>query len=441
MRRTIACGGYLALACLALFAGCSNDSASGKTAPPVPQGVPVTVATVVQKSVPVQVRAIGTVQASSTVSIKSRVDGQVFRVHFTEGQDVKKGDLLFTIDPRPFEAALQQAEAMLARDMAQVAQAEATLGQRRAEATQAEANIARDLAHVENARVDAQRYLELLREGGVAQQQYDQVRTNAAAMEATVQATRAGLENARAAIRAAQAALETAKAATRADQAAVDNARIQLGYTTIRSPLDGRTGNLLVHPGALVKGNDASESSALVVINQVHPIYAAFSVPEQFLADIKRYLAAGSLRVEAILPGQERAPEQGTLTFVNNAVDPSTGTIQLKGTFANSGNRLWPGQFIDVVLTVTTEADAVVVLSQAIETGQQGSYVFVVKPDLTVDRRQVVVGRMAGLEAVVAKGLAPGERVVTEGQIRLVPGARVDVKPSPPAGAAPEKAG
>ncbi len=401
--------GGLLVAGLTLLAACSEQNASGKAGPP--PGVPVTVATVVQKAVPVQVRAIGNVQAIATVTVKSQVDGQVFRVHFAEGQDVKAGDLLFTLDQRTFEADFQRAEANLAKDQAQL--------------KQAEANVAKDLAQLENAKVQARRYKELIDDGAISMEQYDQVRTTADTFEAAVQADRA--------------AVETARAAIKADQAVVENARILLGYTVIRSPMAGRTGTLLVHPGNTVKARD--DASTMVVINQIHPIYVAFAVPEQYLPDIKKYRAAGTLKVEAFPPDQAVGPVRGELTFINNTVDPSTGTIQLKATFANADNRLWPGQFLNVVLALTTEPNAVVVPTQAIQTGQQGSYVFVVKPDLSVESRPVVLGLPVGNETVVQKGLTPGERVVTEGQIRLVPGIKVDVKPSPPAPAPPEKAG
>ena len=429
--------GALLVGGLALLASCSERNASGKPGPP--PGVPVTAATVIQRDVPLEVQAIGTVQAYSSVTIMSQVDGQVSRVHFAEGQDVKKGEPLFTLDQRPFQATLQQAEANRARDVAQLQQAEAALGQSQAAEQQAEANRARDMAQLENANIQERRYKELIDDGAISKEQYDQVRTTALSMEATVQADRAALASARAAIRAAQATVESAKAAIKADQAAVENARIQLGYTIIRAPMDGRTGNLLVHEGNTVKARDTA--SAMVVVNQVHPIYVAFAVPEQYLADIKKYRAAGTIRVEAITPGQQGAPERGELTFVNNTVDPSTGTIQLKATFANPTSRLWPGQFLNVVLTLTTEPNVVVVPSQAIQQGQQGPYVFVVKPDLTVEGRPVVPGLAVGGDTVVQKGLAAGERVVTEGQIRLLPGVKVDVKPSTPVAAPPERAG
>ena len=433
--------GGLMFAMLAILVGCSGgpeDRADAKTLQ-AREAIPVTVSTVVTKPVPVQIRANGTVQAYSTVTVKSQVDGQIFQVHFTEGQEVKNGDLLFTLDQRPFEATLSQAEANLGRDTAQLQQTEAALAQSMAAATQAEANLARDTAQLEMANAQARRYKGLMDEGAISSEQYDQVRTSALAMEATIQADQAAITNAKAAIRAAQATVETIKAAIKADQAVVENARIQLGYTTIRAPMQGRTGNLLVRVGSAVKARD--DSSQLVVINQIHPIYASFSVPEQSLADIRKYRAAGSLKVDALIPGQEDTPARGELTFVNNTVDASTGTIQLKATYSNSDNRLWPGQYLNVVLTLTTEPNAVVVPAQAIQTGQRGPYVFVVKPDLTVESRSIVPGRTLDNDTLVEKGLTPGERVVTEGQIRLVPGARVDIKPSAPAAAPQEKAG
>jgi multidrug efflux system membrane fusion protein len=357
---------------MAALSACS-DKASGKAT--VTSAVPVSVGEVVQKAVPLQLRAIGNVQAYSTVSIKSQVEGTLARVYFKEGQDVKKGDLIFLIDPRSFEAALRQAEANLARDTAQAA----------------------------NAKIDERRFADLYKEGGVSQQQYDQARTSATALEATLQW----------------------------DRSAVENAKLQLGYASIRSPINGRTGNLLVHEGNLIKANDADHP--LVVINQVRPIYVSFSVPEQELPAIRRYMASGNLKVEAITLGREGRQPLGDLTFVDNAVDRTTGTVELKATFTNADNALWPGQFVNVVLTLTTEPNALVVPSQAIQTGQQGPYVFVVKPDLTVESRPIVVHRTIERETVIEKGLASGERVVTDGQVRLVPGAKVEIKPLNPA--------
>ncbi|HWT77265.1 MAG TPA: efflux RND transporter periplasmic adaptor subunit, partial [Candidatus Methylomirabilis sp.] len=234
--------------------------------------------------------------------------------------------------------------------------------------------------------------------------------------------------NASASIRAAQATVENIKAVIRADQAMVENARVQLGYTTIHAPMDASAGNLLVRVGSAVKARD--DTAQMLVLNQIHPIYVSFSIPEQSLPDVKRYLAAGTVKVQAFPRGQADSPANGELTFVNNTVDSSTGTIQLKATFSNNRGILWPGQFVSIILTLTVQPNAVLIPSQAIQTGQQGQYVYVMRSDSTVESRPVMVGRMLGGEAVVEKGLAPGEKVVTDGQIRLVPGARVQVKPA-----------
>jgi len=357
--------GILGLLLLTIFSsGCSNE----KQGKPASAPIPVIVGAATQKTVPVQLRAIGNVQAYSTVTVKSKVGGELVRVHFTEGQDVKKGDHIFTIDPRPYEAALKQAEANLGRDMAQA----------------------------KNAQEDARRYEFLIQKGVVARQQYDKFRTDADALEATVLA----------------------------DRAAVENAKIQLGYCSIHSPIDGRTGSLIVQQGNIIKAEDIN----LVVINQIIPINVAFSIPEQFLPEIKKYMASGKLHVEALIPMNEARPERGVITFIDNAVDSSTGTIRLKGTFANREKDLWPGQFVNVVLTLTTEPNAIVIPSQAVQTGQEGQYVFVVKQDLTVESRPVVAGRTVNNETVIQKGLQVNEKVVTDGQLRLYPGAKVEIK-------------
>ncbi len=380
---------------LALSA-CSSEKS--KKPPPAP--IPVVVAQVVQKAVPVQIRTIGNVQAFSSVTVKSRVPGQIMRVYFKEGDEVKKGALLFTIDPRPYEAVLKQAEANLQRDLALV--------------KQTEANLERNIAQERNARVEAERYRILFEKGVVSRQQYDKFRTDWEALVAMVNADRAAKAN--------------AEAAVAADQAAIENAKLQLSYCSIHSPMDGRTGSLLVQEGNLIKENDAN----LVVINQITPIYVIFSIPEQNLGEIRRHLSRGKLRVQAIIPNDEGPPEEGFITFIDNTVDSATGTIKIKGTFDNRGKRLWPGQFVNLILTLTTEPGAMVVPSQAIQTGQQGQYVFVVKPDLTVEMRPVVIGRIVDQEAVVQRGLHVEERVVTDGQLRLYPGAKVEIKPSEP---------
>jgi multidrug efflux system membrane fusion protein len=359
----------LLAACLILFIS-SIPACSGKASQPPPKPtVTVTEGTAVQKTVPVQIRAIGNVEAYSTISVKSQIGGILTVVHFREGQDVGKGALLFTIDPRPYEAALKQAEA----------------------------NLAKDLAQFKNAQVEVGRYEELVKKGYVAQEQYDQIRTNSAALEATVNA----------------------------DKAQVENARLQLKYCRIYSPISGRTGNLMANQGNLIKAN---ADTAMVIVNQIQPIYVTFSVPEQYLNEIKKYMAAGKLKVDAFISKGDAKPEHGVLTFVDNAVDMTTGTIKLKGTFVNKEKHLWPGQFVDVFLTLTAQPDAIVVPSEAIQVGQSGTYVFVIKKDLTVEARSVVVDRSLDGESVISKGLQAGEKVVTDGQLRLVPGAKVEIK-------------
>jgi multidrug efflux system membrane fusion protein len=425
------------LAVLVWAAGCSGDGTAAAPKKPAAPPVPVATGRAEQKTMPVELRAIGNVDAYSTVAIKPQVSGTVLRVHVTPGRDVKAGDPLFTIDPRPFEAALRQAEANLARDRAQRQQASAGHAQKRAELDEAEAELARALAQLDNARAQEQRYQELLRRDFVAREQYEQIRTNALALEATVRAARAALENARAAIVAAEAAIANAEAAIRADQAAVEQAQLRLGYCTIRAPIDGRAGDVLVTVGNVVRENP---DAPLLVITQVRPIYVGFSLPEHHLADIMRYRAAGTLRVEARSRDQTTSA-RGELTFINNTVDVATGTIQLKGTFPNQDAALWPGQFVDVAVRLTEQTDAVVVPAAAVQTGQQGTYVFVVKPDLTVEARPVRVARTVGLESVIASGVTSGERVVTDGQLRLAPGAKVEIKEPAPAAATVEKKG
>jgi multidrug efflux system membrane fusion protein len=407
-RRLLAAGSLLVGSLLtgALLAACDKgaDPATAKGKAPA---VPVTVADVVQRDVPVQIRAIGNVQPLATVAVLSMVSGEVLKVHFGEGQELPAGAMLFTIDPRQLQAALLQAQATLAQHQAMV--------------KQAEANLTKDMAQLENAKVEEQRYKKLVEGGFVAREQYDQMRTTELTLTATIDAD--------------HAAVETAKALVRADEAAVENVRVQLSYTEIRTPIGGRTGNLLLHQGNVVKANDVG--NPMVVINRIHPIYVVFSVPEAQLDAIKRYRAAGELPVEAMVPGLPGGAVRGKLSFVNNTVDMSTGTIQLKATFENAENALWPGQFVNIALTLTRQADAVVVPSQAVQSGQKGQYVFVVKADQTVEVRPVVPGAADGRDVVITSGLQVGERVVTDGQLRLVPGGRVDVKPAAPAGPAP----
>jgi multidrug efflux system membrane fusion protein len=358
-----------------VLAGCSAQSApaAGGTAGRGRAGgqgpVPVTTSTVLQKSMPVVISVIGSAEPFSSVSIRSQTTGQLTSVNFTEGDEVTKGQLLFSIDRRPLEAAVEQAKANLARDEAQAA----------------------------NAATMAKRFQDLA-DRGIA--------------------TRAELD-------ASKASLSALNATVAADRAALENAQVQLEYATINAPISGRTGALMVHEGNLVRAND---SAPLVVINQIMPIQIAFSIPEARLPEVKRYMARGALRVLASPPNDDAPPAVGRISFIDNSVDPSTGTIKLKGTFPNADRRLWPGQYVNVTVELTTQRDATVVSTAAVQAGQQGPFVFVVKPDQTVEMRNVVVNRTAAADTIIASGLTPGETVVTDGHLRLVPGSRISVK-------------
>jgi multidrug efflux system membrane fusion protein len=355
----------------AAFTGACSSEAAPADAPGARGGdaVPVTIATVVQKAMPLDIRVVGTVEASSTVAVHAQITGALTSVSFTEGDDVKAGQVLFTLDHRPLEATLAQVQA----------------------------NLDRDLAQATNARTQAGRYQALAQRGLVSGQEVQTSTTSAAALEATVGA----------------------------DRAALENAKVQLEYATITAPISGRTGALIVHAGNLVRANDASP---LVIINQVAPINVSFGIPEAQLPDFKRYMAQQSLDVDAIAPNDTGPASTGRIAFVDNAVDPTTGTIRIKGAFPNVDRRLWPGQFVNVVVTLTTDQKAIVVPTVAVQAGQQGSFVFVVKSDQTVDLRPVTIARTSGTEAIVKDGLKAGETVITDGQLRLVAGSRISVK-------------
>jgi membrane fusion protein, multidrug efflux system len=355
-----------------MLAGCTGDaptqgsSTSGAVARPQDtKPVPVVVATVQRSTIPIELTAIGTGQAFQTVSVESQVAGIVKEVDYRQGQIVRKGDLLIMLDKDPYLAAVAQSEAALARDKAQ-----AQLSQ-----------------------VELQRTEKLNKQGIVSQEQYDQSLATSTSSLATV----------------------------RADEAALQTAKIQLSYCSIYAPVSGVTGAQLVSPGATVK---ASDVPVLVVINQVSPIYVSFSVPQQYLEPIKRSMAYSRLRVRATPPG-DSAAESGLLTFINNTVDSATGTIELMATFPNTDRRLWPGQFSNVVLNLGQQPNVLVVPSAALQAGQQGEFVFVVKPNKTVDVRQVKVGNSVNNRTEVLEGLSAGETVVTDGQVRLVPGSKV----------------
>ena len=350
---------------LALAGSALACAKANKAAPD--EAVPVRVGTVVERAVPLQIRNVGTIQPYVAVAVRAQVSGEIMQVHFRDGQDLKKGGLLFSIDPRPYQAALAQAEAALARERAQM----------------------------ENAQTDVQRYEDLVKKDYVTQQQYDSVKANAAATAATV----------------------------RLNQAAVERARLDLAFCSIHAPIDGRGGSILVQAGNVVKSNDA----VLVTINQVAPIYLAFAVPERELPEIRRRQNAGSLAVEAEEPATGKSLARGELTFLDNTVDRTTGTITLKATFPNTDRILWPGEFVNAVLTLATEQNAIVAPTGAVQNGQQGTFAYVVKADRTVESRPVTVARSAADGLVIARGLAAGETVVTDGQLRLSPGAKIEI--------------
>jgi multidrug efflux system membrane fusion protein len=333
--------------------------------------VPVQTAIVERKVVPITVDAVGSAEAFSTVALHSQITGELTSVNFADGQEVEKGRVLFTLDRRPLEAAVAQAEANLQRDLAQAA----------------------------NARAQSDRYRDLAQRGIATKEQLDQLLANATALEATVAA----------------------------DRSAVENAKVQLTYATIAAPIAGRTGKLMVHPGNLVRAND---TTPLVVINQTAPIYVSFGIPEAQLPAFKRAMAARPLIVEARPPDDEAPASRGRVSFIDNAIDQTTGTIEMRGMFPNEDRRLWPGQFVNVTVTLGREDNATIIPASAVQNGQQGAFVFVVKKDNTVDLRPIEVARSAGAAAVVRTGLTPGETVVTEGQLRLVPGSRIGIKPA-----------
>jgi len=369
-RSSFPAGAGLLLLVLAVMTACSRENAAAKSGPAsAGPAAPVEVALATAEDVPVDLKSIGTVQPIVSVAVKAQVGGVLTEVHFSEGRHVKKGDLLFVIDPRPYAAALHQAEGILARDSAQL----------------------------QNAIKEADRTASLFQKQLASQEDNDGSRANAEALKGLVQA----------------------------DRAARQNARLQLDYCSIRSPLDGLAGQRMVDPGNVVKANDAT----LVVINQVKPIYVSFTAPQQQLPEILQYRAAGLLPVQALVTGQDQ-PAEGELTFVDNQVNTTTGTILLRATFTNADERLWPGQFVNVVLTLYTQKNAVVIPSRAVQTSQQGQYVFIVKPDLTVEMRPVTVSRTTDTLAVIAEGLKPEEKVVTDGQLRVVPRGKVEIKKS-----------
>jgi multidrug efflux system membrane fusion protein len=357
----------LAVVVAALFflqqANRGSRAETQKTAPTVP----VTIAPVVAKTMPVRLLAIGNVEPFTTVSIKARVDGQLLSVKFKEGDEVRQGAVLFEIDSRPFAAMLRQAQA----------------------------NLLKDKALLDRATEQEKRYKDLLAKNFISPDAYEQVRTNTATAAATVSA----------------------------DEAAIENSKLSLEYCTIRSPVMGYAGRIQIQQGNLVKAND---TNPLVTINQIVPVYASFSVPEQNIADIRKYQSDGELKVQAGFANSARPMASGKLSFVDNSADATTGTIKLKAEFPNTDKALWPGQFVNVVMTLYEQKDAIVAPSAAVQSGPTGQYVYVVKPDMTVELRNIKISRAEGDDTVVAGGLQPGDQVVTVGQLRLAPGTKVN---------------
>ena len=355
----------IAVAAFVVFQANRGSRADTQKGPPA---VPVTAVAVALRTVPVRLYAIGNVEPYTTVAVKARVDGQIVAVHFKEGDEVKQGAVLFEIDSRPFVATLKQAQA----------------------------NLAKDKALLDRAVEQEKRYKDLLAKNFISADAYEQVRTNA----------------------------ETAKATVAGDEAAIESARLSLEYCTIRSPVTGYAGRIQIQQGNLVKANDVNP---LVTINQIVPVYTSFSVPEQNIADIRKYQASGDLKVQATFPAGAHVPIAGKLSFLDNSADTTTGTIKLKAEFPNTDKALWPGQFVNVVLTLYDQKDAVVAPSASVQNGPNGQYVFVVRPDLTAELRNIKIARAEGDDTVVASGLQPGEKVVTVGQVRLAPGTKVSL--------------
>ena len=358
----------LAVVAALLFVVFQANRGSRADPPKSIAAVPVTTAPVILKTVPVRLYAIGNVEPYTTVAVKARVDGQLVSVRFKEGDEVRQGAVLFEIDARPFAASLKQAQA----------------------------NLLKDRALYDRAKEQDKRYKDLLAKNFISTDAYEQVRTNA----------------------------ETAAATVAADEAAIDNAKLSLEYCTIRSPVTGYAGHIQIQQGNLVKAND---TNSMVTLNQVVPIYTSFSVPEQNVAYVRRYQADGELKVAASFANATHPPMAGRLSFVDNSADATTGTIKLKAEFPNSDKALWPGQFVNVVLTLREQKDAIVTPSSSVQSGPTGQYVFVVKADSTVELRNITITRAEGDDTVVASGLKAGDIVVTVGQLRLAPGTKVNV--------------
>ena len=385
--------------------GCASKAQQNFERPPAP----VSVTAAVTRDVPTYLDAIGKTVAREVVSIQPQVSGRIVKIHFTDGADVKKGDMLFTIDTRPFEVNVQQAQANLSRDQALK--------------KQAEANLAREIAQAKWGLVQVERYRKLVEEGVVSREQYEQLRAN--------------YDSLKAAEEAARAAAHSADEAIKVDAAAIESAKVQLSYCYIRSPIDGRAGQRLVDIGNVVNpsGGGQGGGNVLLVIERLDPIYADFTISQNDLTEVQREMRAGTLRTEVRLPETSDDPVVGQLTFLDNAVQDATGQVSLRATIPNPGHRFWPGRFVNLRLVLRTIRGAVLVPASAPQMSAQGSFVYVVKEDSTAEQRPVALGQRQGDLIVVEKGVEPGERVVTNGQIGVTPGGKVRVEQPREAGA------
>ena len=387
-----------ASALIILICSCSPTPQAKSGGPAFPP-VPVIVGQATKESVPIQVQSVGNVEAFSTVEVKAQVAGPIVAVKFGEGAIVHQGDALFEIDTRPFQQVLRQAEAAMIKDQAQL--------------RVAEANLARSRAQLKNAKAESARFEQLSKEGISTREQEDQVRTTAEVAEHGASAD--------------EATLESIRATLESDRAAVEQAKLNLEYCDVRAPISGRAGNLLVHAGNLVKANG---DTPMVVINQISPVFVAFGVPERYLSTISLQRVQNKLKVDATPDNNFAQAAHGSLAVIDNAVDPNTGTIHLKAIFDNKDGRLWPGQFVNLSLTLETQT-AILIRSEAVQVSQNGSFVYVVKSDQTVEPRPVVIGQTVRDRVIVEKGLVAGESVVTDGQSRLFPGAKVKSASTP----------
>ena len=387
--------GPIALLLISSVWGCTAQTAP----PPVSTATPVVVARVSQKLMPVEVSSVGNVEPISTVAVKAQISAELLEVNFKEGDFVRKGQLLFTLDSRIPQGQVGTAQANIEKDQAQL--------------RQTEANLARDTAQLEYAQAESRRFASLLQRGLIAAAEADQARAQASAAEESVKADRAAIENVR-------AVLEV-------DRHALGGARLQLSYCTIYSPIDGRTGAVMLKPGNLIKTADVP----IVVINQTNPIYINFTVPQQFWPDIRKNTNEGGLRVAAAVAQDPTHPRQGHVIFVDNAVDATTGTLHMKASFENSDNQFLPGMFVSVVLRLSEQPNTKVVPTQALTEGQNGTFVYVVKPDNSVELRPVASSRTHEGLAAIDKGLELDELVVVDGQARLTPKSKVQIKNSP----------